>query len=130
MNAMSRGIAFVLVLMATYGPTLATAKSYKWSCTYPTEASPDGVKAQTNFKLDFAFDDITGKAVLVGNNGVADVDVHIGSEAISFMEKLKTGAVQNTIISSSGDSVHSRHTLMTGLGKMVPSQSYGQCVRQ
>jgi hypothetical protein len=32
-----------------------------------------------------------------GTNG-SDIDVHIGSLAISFMEKLATGAVQTTVI--------------------------------
>jgi hypothetical protein len=44
------------------------------------------------------------------------------------MEKLETGAVQTTTISFKGDSVHSRHSVLSEKdGKMVPSQSYGQC---
>ena len=54
--------------------------------------------------------------------------MHIGGAAISFMEKLETGAVQTTTISFKGDSVHSRHSVLSEKdGKMVPSQSYGQC---
>jgi hypothetical protein len=64
----------------------------------------------------------------VGNVAMGDVDVHVGSVAISFMEKIGTGAVQNTIISFTGDSVHSRHTLLAG--QTVPSQYYGECAKQ
>jgi hypothetical protein len=78
--------------------TLATAKSYRWSCTYTKYASPEGLKSASDFKMEFAFDDVTGKAVMLGNNGFTDVDVHVGTSAISFMEKLETGAVQSTIL--------------------------------
>jgi hypothetical protein len=128
MFQMLGGSALIVAVMMSCWTTLATAKSYKWNCSYPKLASPDGLKAQRDFKLEFAFDDVTGKAVIFANNGVADVDAHIGSEAISFTEKLATGAIQNTIISLAGDSVHSRHTLIGG--KMVATQSYGQCAKQ
>jgi hypothetical protein len=59
----------------------------------------------------------------------ADVDVHIGSLAISFMEKLETGAVQTTVISFAGDSTHSRHTLFSDKD-LVPSQYYGRCTKE
>jgi hypothetical protein len=128
MFQMLGGSVLIVAVMMSCCTTLATAKGYRWTCTYPKAASPDGVKNANDFKLEFIFDDATGKAVLVGNNGFSDVDVHVGSAAISFMEKLETGAVQNTIISFTGDSVHSRHSLLSG--KMVPSQNYGRCAKQ
>jgi hypothetical protein len=121
------GSALIVVVMMGW-TTLAAAKGYRWTCTYPKVASPDGIKSAKDFKLEFTFDDVTGKAVMVGNNGLSDVDIYVGSAAISFMEKLGSGAIENTIISLAGDSVHSRHTLIGA--KMVATQSYGQCAKQ
>jgi hypothetical protein len=78
--------------------------------------------------LDFIFDEVTRKGMVFGTNG-SDVDVHIGSLAISFMEKLETGAVQTTVISFAGDSTHSRYTLLSDKD-LVPSQYYGQCTKE
>ena len=119
--------AIIVAGMMGCWTTLATAKGYKWSCTYSKTASPDGIQAK-NFTFNFAYDDGTGKGVVVGSTQ-ANVDVYIGKAAITFMEKLETGAIQTTVISSTGDSVHSRHSVVDG-GKMIPSQSYGRCETQ
>jgi hypothetical protein len=120
-----RWIALIVALMLVYGT--ATAKGYRWSCTYSEKASPAGMQTEANLQLDFIFDDVTRKAMVLGNNG-SEVDVHIGSLAISFMEKLETGAVQTTVIAFAGDSTHSRHTLIRDKD-LVPSQYYGQCTK-
>jgi hypothetical protein len=104
------GLALMIVLVS-YETTLAAAKGYRWSCTYSNTASPDGVKLKS-FKFEFAYDDLTRKGVVIGATP-ANVDVHIGGAAISFMEKLETGAVQTTTISFKGDSVHSRHSVLS-----------------
>jgi hypothetical protein len=102
----------------------ATAKSYRWNCVYTQQASPKGL-VNERFSLEFAFDDITERAVIVGNQGIADVDVHRGPLSVTFMEKLNGGVVQTTTVTNEGQSVHSRHTVM---GKeIIPSQYYGQC---
>ncbi|MGB6912134.1 MAG: hypothetical protein WBE42_05185, partial [Pseudolabrys sp.] len=103
MSKSLRCIALFVALMLVYGT--ATAKGYRWSCTYPTKVSPAG-KTDAHLQLDFVFDDVTRKAHVLGNNG-SDVDVHMGSLAISFMEKLETGAIQTTVITFAGDSTHS-----------------------
>jgi hypothetical protein len=91
-------------------------------------ASPAGIETDAHLQLDFVFDDVTRKAIVLGSNGSA-VDVHMGSLAISFMEKLETGAVQTTLISFAGDSTHSRLTLLSDKD-LVPSQYYGQCTKE
>jgi len=126
MSKSLRCIALIIALMLVYGT--ATAKGYRWSCTYSDKSSPAGIETDANLHLDFIFDDVTRKAMVLGNNG-ADVDVHIGSLAISFMEKLETGAVQTTVITFAGDSTHSRHTLLSDKD-LVPSQYYGQCTKE
>ena len=75
--------------------------------------------------MEFAYDEVTGKAVMIGNQGVADVEIHMGPGGVTFSEKLIGGVVQTTTVANDGRSVHSRHTI---IGKeMVPSQYYGQC---
>jgi hypothetical protein len=126
MSRSLRCIPLIVALMLIYGT--ATAKDYRWSCTYSDKASPAGIETEAHLQLIFAFDDVTRKAMVFGTNG-SDVDVHMGSLAISFMEKLETGAVQTTVISFAGDSTHSRHTLLSDKD-LVPSQYYGQCTKE
>ena len=125
MSKSLRCIALFVALMLVYGT--AMAKGYRWSCTYSTKVSPVG-KTDAHLQLDFVFDDVTRKAHVLGNNG-SDVDVHMGSLAISFMEKLETGAIQTTVITFAGDSTHSRHTLLSDKD-LLPSQYYGQCTKE
>ena len=120
----SRLLALTLAVAIFVGLSSASAKSLRWSCVYTQRASPEGL-VKEDFKLEFAFDDITGKGVIIGNQGVSDVEVHGGSVGVTFMEKLGGGVVQTTTVANDGKSVHSRHTVV---GKqMVPSQYYGQC---
>jgi hypothetical protein len=117
-------IPVVVAVMAVLASP-ALAKNFRWICTYPVVANPEGVTKQ-DFKLEFLVDDVAEKAVVVGNAGMSDVDLHTGSLGVTFMEKLGGGAVQTTTIANGGASVHSRHTVNLG-GKFVASQSYGQC---
>src|SRR5262245_18943556 len=87
----------------------ALAKNVRWNCVYPIYASPEGVSKQ-DFKLEFVADDLTGKAVIIGNAGMSDIYMQTGSFGVTFMEKLDTRVVQTTTIANSGASVHSRHT--------------------
>jgi hypothetical protein len=60
---------------------------------------------------------------------VSDIDTHVGSYGVTFMEKLETGVVQTTTIANSGASAHSRHTIFPDK-KIIPTQFYGQCKLQ
>ena len=126
MSKSLRCIALIVALMLVYGT--ARAKDYRWSCTYSDKASQAGIETDAHLHLDFVFDDVTRKGMVFGTNG-SDVDVHKGSLAISFTEKLETGAVQTTVISFAGDSTHSRHTLFSDKD-LVPSQYYGRCTNE
>jgi hypothetical protein len=118
------GLALTLAAAIFVGSSSASAKSLRWSCVYTQRASPEGL-AKEDFKIEFAFDDITGRGVMIGNQGVSDLEVHRGAFGVTFMEKLDGGVVQTTTVASDGKSVHSRHTIM--VKEMVPSQYYGQC---
>jgi hypothetical protein len=118
---------FSVVIMLTCGllSSPALAKNARWNCVYPVVASPNGLSKE-EFKLEFIADDITGKAVMVGNAGMSDVDLHVGAFGVTFSEKLASGAVQTTTITHDGISVHSRHTIFPNK-KTMPTQYYGHC---
>ena len=116
--------AIGLSALALTQPTTAHAETLRWKCDYTSIASPTGLAAG-KFSLEFAADTITGKAVMIGNDGMADVAVVSGNQGITFQETLGSGAVQTTTITKDGSSVHSRHTMMSG--KLIPSQYYGTC---
>jgi len=109
-------------------PDRLQAETLRWKCTYTSIATPKGL-ANEKFALEFAVDNVTGKAVIIGNAGMSDVDVFNGSHALTFQEKLTTGAIQTTTIAHDGRSVHSRHTLLSLENGLTPSQYYGQCTR-
>ncbi len=114
----------MLTAMATCASP-ALAKNVRWNCVYPVVASPNGLSKE-EFKLEFIADDIIGKAVMVGNAGMSDVDLHVGAFGVTFSEKLTSGAVQTTTITYDGISVHSRHTIFLDK-KTMPTQFYGHC---
>ena len=119
------GMVFTLAFLAIF-PTSVEANPLRFHCVYPTYSDNEaGPKQAKGFSLEFALDTVSDKAVMIGNNGVEEVLAHKGADGLTFLEFLPTGAVQSTTISSTGESVHSRHSVMGG--KIVPSQYYGKC---
>lgn len=130
-NAISRWcraiIALVIITSAATvcASSAAAAKTSRWNCLFNLRAAAEGLY-KDNFSIEFVYDDVTSKAVLIGNQGVADVELHVGPSGVTFSEKLIGGVVQTTTVANDGRSVHSRHTI---IGKeMVPSQYYGRCI--
>ena len=121
---MRRAITIVALLL---GSSPATAELLEWDCKYTKVCDGEEQRCEEakNFELRFRTDTIANKSVLLGNKGMSDVLALPGSDGITFIERMETGAVQRTTISKSGQSVHSRHTLM--LADLVPSQYYGAC---
>ncbi|MCG6903315.1 MAG: hypothetical protein LJE68_11610 [Rhodobacter sp.] len=99
--------------------------STRYICDYQLMAEPGGMREVQDFSLEFTFDTLTGDAFLRGNNGVSEVFATQGSEGITFLEPLVSGAVQVTVVTPDGSSAHSRHTIIAG--DLVPSQYYGDC---
>jgi|ETNmetMinimDraft_13_1059891.scaffolds.fasta_scaffold252937_1 hypothetical protein len=125
---MTRIIIAALVLMAILLPLGegAFAGTERYFCEYRVHASPDGLKETNDFRLEFVIDGTTGKAVIIGNNGLETVAVVREARAITFLEALASGAVQSTtIVLDTMETVHSRHSIL--LSDLVPSQYYGQC---
>jgi hypothetical protein len=115
--------AAILVLIASSSHSWAA--SYLYSCDFPRSSDERGKQSPEKFSMRFAHDDITGEAMVIGNNGVEKVHVVTGAYGISFLEVLGTGAVQTTTIARSGKASHSRHTMMGA--DIMPSQYYGTC---
>lgn len=105
----------------------ANARALKFVCIYHSyvDASGEGSKDAEGFKLEFAYDTISKRAVMIGNVGVENVLGHSGSAGTTFLEFLPTGAVQSTTIANTGESVHSRHSMLPG--KLIATQYYGSC---
>lgn len=115
-------------LCAAFPMGSAAAKVITWNCAFPLVANPNGVTRDRDFRMLFTLDDVTGKATRIADNGTVDVIVIAGDRAITFVERLPSGAIRTTTVDANRHSVHSRH-LMVGTG-LVPSQSYGTCTTE
>ena len=114
-------------LLAMLFANTATAKVTTYTCAFRNIAFEDGrYETGGTFDLKFVFDDVSGNAFFVGNAGASTVYPVTGSDGITFLEPLKSGAVQTTTIDNAGKAAHSRHTIMFASG-LYPSQSYGNC---
>ena len=115
----------LMLMFLLIQPIMASAKSYRFTCTFPLHVSKDTDGPSNDDPLKYEFTvDATGHGFAVSEN-VYPVEIITGSNGVTFLEKLTTGAVQSTTVLDGGDAVHSRHTII--LGSLVPSQYYGAC---
>ena len=102
------------------------ASAVEFQCDYEKMASPDGVEPAGKFALQFTLDTLTNEAVIVGNNGLADVMPLDNKYGITFVEITDSGNLMTTTINMlDGESVHSRNSIIAG--GLVPTQYYGKC---
>jgi len=123
----------IVVGISVFATSEAIARApSRYICTFMTYASEKGLSAlETPFTTEFIVDWDQQRAVLVGSNGIANVQLVQGSTATSFVETLETGIVQTTTIGRDLRAVHSRHTILSGSPDLpVWSQNYGKCTRQ
>jgi hypothetical protein len=104
----------------------AYAKVLRWTCAYPKVSNANGVTGDQELNLIFTLDDVTGRAIVIGNAGKSDAEVFAAPASITFLQRQSSGAIQVTSIDASGSSVQSRHRLVGQ--QLLPSQSYGRCV--
>ena len=103
--------------------TMATAKSYRFTCIFPLHVSQDTDGPSSDDPLKFEFTvDATGHGFAVGEN-VYPVEVITGSNGVTFLEKLMTGAVQSPLFLME----ETPFKAAARLGSLVPSQYYGAC---
>lgn len=119
-------IVVLVAVAAVSGET--RAETLRYFCLFDSYADPEGVHPTKDFKLEFVRDTVTKKAVVIGNNGFEEVTALPGPYALTFIEMLPTGVAQTTtIVNTSNDAVHSRHTVLLPNPEIVPSQYYGKC---
>ena len=127
MKRLAAGLIIVLLMAGVAG----AAEPVRYKCTFERYASPDkGLqRVKKLFGFEIAVDSITNDAVIIGNAGVSSaMNTVDGRDAITFLESLPTGVVQSTtIIKATGEAVHSRHTYLSFIPELVPSQYYGSC---
>src|SRR5262249_40051129 len=108
------GLAVVATLWGC--PNSALAEVKQLDCVYQKFHTDADTRLQNvkDFKLQFTIDTVTNKAFVVGNEGAEEVTLVTGSDGMTFLEFLPTGAVQTTTVAHNGSSVHSRHSLLIG----------------
>jgi len=103
----------------------ATAEVLTYQCLFEYRIDADG-RAKEVMPLEFKVDTLSGRAFMEGNIGIVDVEIHVGDEAVSFVEMVDSGASQTTTITKDGLAVHSRNTVI--LGEFVAAQYFGRCI--
>jgi len=127
-------VAFILVIFA-WPICTADAEVIKWDCNYPIFTSLDGLqKTSKTFAFKINLDTIDRRAFMEGSIGLSELIIHVGTDSISFMEKLASGAVQTTTINvDNGESIHSRNTILRDYKNdkkvFVATQYFGNCKR-
>jgi len=96
-----------------------------FSCKYPVYSSNElKIEKDDNFNLQFVLRE-DGTASMIGNQGAAPVLVFQQRDQITFLEITQMGNFMLTTVDKKGESVHSRHTVISS--DLFPSQYYGYC---
>ena len=117
-----------IILLAALSVQAEPVGVQRFKCVFDRHLSPDtnGISRADPLRFEFVVDG-TGQAFAIGES-VYPVRFVIGDQGVTFLEELITGAVQSTTIHTSGNAVHSRHTMLSILGEITPSQYYGTCL--
>lgn len=110
------------VFLLACSPAVAEVVTY--ICQFEYRIDEEG-RNEELFSLVFKIDTISHHAIMEGNVGLVDVDIYVGEDALSFVERIGSGAVQTTTITRDSAAVHSRNTLI--FGKFVAAQHFGRC---
>ena len=113
-----------LVAAIAFTPALARGDVLTWECTFDHSYS-EGQRNSETLRLTFVVDTQTGRGFIQGNLGIEEIEVFVGDENVSFIERTASGAVMATTIKPDGDAVHSRNTVM--LGDFIAAQHFGTC---
>jgi len=108
---------------------LARAETTTFECDYKTWGDDKGLhKVKALFRLTFLIDTSSKKAYIIGNVGSSEVSLVPNAEGLTLIEITASGNVMTTVITSKGNSVHSRGSILSG--DLVPSQYYGNCLKK
>lgn len=117
----------VFVIAWSFTSLPALADIFTFECDYPTYSDKTGVQEATGFEFKFVSDTDTGKAYMSGNNGSTAValSMRADKEGVNVLEITDSGNMMLTTILFSGQSVHSRNSVI--MGEFIASQYYGIC---
>ena len=101
------------------------AKVLKWDCTFMETTSLEGL-GRERMVLQFTVDTVSQRAFMEGNAGFVEVEIYVGDNAFTFIEKVGSGSTMTTTVTEDGLAVHSRNTVI--LGELVAGQHFGRCV--
>lgn len=120
------GLICFMIFSIFLSPSAFATETYE--CLYSHYSNKEGLHdAEKGFKLTFVIDEEANKSYMVGNNGSSEVKYIDGAGTV-FVEITQVGNIMTTAIDAEMNSVHSRNSII--LGKLLPSQYYGQCVRK
>lgn len=102
----------------------AFAEVLTFQCVFEYRIDAEG-KTEELMPLEFKVDTFNKRSFMEGNAGIVDVGIHVGDDAVSFTERLFSGAIQTTTITNGGLAVHSRNTIIAG--EFVAAQHFGRC---
>jgi len=118
----------VLPLTLIFSPNICYAGDLVnfMTCRYTQYSDASGIKKVSGeFILDFLIDKEKSKFYMRGNQGIEEINGISSIDGINFIEITAVGNLMLTTIDNYGNSVHSRHTIISE--KIVPSQYYGTC---
>lgn len=117
----------LVLLLTVSGPNPAEAVEAFYDCVFARGANQTRAATLTTpVQMRFGLDNATGEAAQYRDGDRFTVLVVRGIAGLSFVEALSTGVVNVTTITTTGNSVHSRHDIRGGTD-IVAIQYYGTC---
>ena len=108
----------------------AQAAPLTFKCDFPIVINDEHGPESQNFTFDIRIDTVTQDAIILGNNGHSKIHlITMNDDQLAFLEVTPSGSLMTTtVVRPTYKAVHSRHTVVTGMGDMVESQQYGTCI--
>lgn len=120
--------AVLLLAIAAVTPLPTAAAVIHFDCRFSAACSyANGCTQNAALNLEFDLDTAARSAAVVEDGVRSEAAYFTGHDAMTFVERLATGAARTTTIARSLFAVHSRHAVSPGGAEIVPVQFYGKC---
>lgn len=117
----------IIIVLTSILASIQSYASIMYECNFSYNANhKEFQKLQKPFELKIISDDKNNVHYLIGDSGSSQLTKVKNLYGINFLEVTDVGNIMVTTISNSGQSVHSRNSLI--FGEFVPSQYYGSCI--
>lgn len=104
------------------------SQTFEYQCRFTKTINHKAEVSESVFDIKFVEDSHTGKAVMVGNNGVAELNINQGRFK-TFIEPIESGAVTTTTIFDNGTAIHYRISSLPGIDVYYSAMLYGKCLK-